>query len=58
MTKAFPEAMVDDFAQLLANPLGLPDPNDEHVITAAVKTQAQASSPGTSLIFLPNCWAD
>lgn len=42
MTKAFPEAMVDDFAQLLANPLGLPDPNDEHVIAAAVKTQAQA----------------
>ncbi|WDF73469.1 PIN domain-containing protein [Novosphingobium sp. KACC 22771] len=42
MTKAFPEAMVEDFAQLLANPLGLPDPNDEHVIAAAVKTQAQA----------------
>lgn len=42
MTKAFPEAMVDDFAQLLANPLGLPDPNDEHVVAAAVKTQAQA----------------
>jgi predicted nucleic acid-binding protein len=42
MTKAFPEAMVDDFAQLLANPLGLPDPDDEHVIAAAVKTQAQA----------------
>jgi predicted nucleic acid-binding protein len=42
MTKAFPEAMVDDFTQLLANPLGLPDPNDEHVIAAAIKTQAQA----------------
>lgn len=42
MTKAFPEAMVEDFAQLLANPLELPDPNDEHVIAAAVKTQAQA----------------
>lgn len=41
MTKAFPEAMVDDFAQLLANPLGLPDPNDEHVVAAALKTQAQ-----------------
>lgn len=39
MTKAFPEAIVDDFAQLLANPLGLPDPNDEHVIAAAVKTR-------------------
>ncbi len=42
MTKAFPKAMVDDFVQLLAKPLGLPDPNDEHVIAAAVKTQAQA----------------
>lgn len=42
MTKAFPEAMVDEFTSLLANPVGLPDPNDEHVIAAAVKTQAQA----------------
>ena len=42
MTKAFPEAMVDDFAQLLAKPVGLPDPDDEHVIAAAVKTQAHA----------------
>lgn len=42
MTTAFPEAMVDDFAQLLAKPIGLPDPNDEHVIAAAVKTQAHA----------------
>ena len=42
MTRAFPEAMVDDFSRLLANPVGLPDPNDEHVVAAAVKTQAQA----------------
>lgn len=42
MTRAFPEAMVDDFARLLANPIGLPDPGDEHVVAAAVKTQAQA----------------
>lgn len=42
MMKAFPEAMVDEFTSLLANSVGLLDPNDEHVIAAAVKTQAQA----------------
>jgi predicted nucleic acid-binding protein len=42
MTNAFPDAMIGDFAKLLAEPIGLPDPKDEHVIAAAVKTQAQA----------------
>jgi predicted nucleic acid-binding protein len=42
MIKAFPDAMVDDFSKLLAEPIGLPDSKDEHVIAAAVKTQAQA----------------
>ena len=42
MIKAFPDAMVDDFSELLAEPIGLPDSKDEHVIAAAVKTQAQA----------------
>lgn len=42
MTTAFPDAMVEDFNEILAQPLGLPDPKDEHVVAAAVKTQAQA----------------
>ena len=42
MQAAFPEAMVEDFKLLGSAQFGLPDPGDEHVIAAAVKTQAQA----------------
>lgn len=42
MNRAFPEALVDDFELLGSQGFGLPDPNDEHVLAAALKTQAQA----------------
>lgn len=42
MQTAFPEAMVEDFKLTVSAQFGLPDPGDEHVISAAVKTQAQA----------------
>ena len=42
MQTAFPEAMVEDFKLIGSAQFGLPDPGDEHVIAAAVKTQAQA----------------
>ncbi|WP_245829441.1 PIN domain-containing protein [Novosphingobium mathurense] len=42
MQTAFPEAMVEDFELIVSAQFGLPDPDDEHVIAAAVKTQAQA----------------
>ena len=41
MQCAFPEAMVDDFALLQTTHYGLPDCGDEHVLAAAIKTQAQ-----------------
>ncbi|CDO38359.1 conserved hypothetical protein [Novosphingobium sp. KN65.2] len=41
MQTAFPEAMVEDFELIVSAQFGLPDPDDEHVIAAAVKTQAQ-----------------
>lgn len=42
MQSACPEAMVEDFTLIGSAQFGLPDPGDEHVIAAAVKTQAQA----------------
>ena len=42
MQTAFPEAMVEGFELLGSAQLGLPDPGDEHVVAAAIKTQAQA----------------
>ena len=42
MQTAFPEAMVEDFNLIGSAQFGLPDTGDEHVIAAAVKTQAQA----------------
>jgi predicted nucleic acid-binding protein len=42
MQAAFPEALVDDQKGLEPLTFGLPDANDEHVLSAAVQTQAQA----------------
>lgn len=42
MRTAFPEALVEDFGLFEATNYGLPDRNDEHVLAAAIKTQAQA----------------
>lgn len=42
MQTTFPEAMVEDFKLTGGAQFGLPDPGDEHVIAAALKTQAQA----------------
>lgn len=42
MKAAFPEALVDDFGLFQTTKYGLPDQNDEHVLAAAIKTQAQA----------------
>jgi predicted nucleic acid-binding protein len=42
MQAAFPEAFVEDHEGLQPLTFGLPDANDEHVLSAAVQTQAQA----------------
>jgi len=42
MESAFPEALVNPDGGALDLTVRLPDPNDEHVIKAAVQTQAQA----------------
>lgn len=42
MNQAFPEALVETHGSVAAMTFGLPDPKDEHVLTAAVQTQAQA----------------
>jgi hypothetical protein len=42
MHQAFPEALVEAHGSVAAMTFGLPDPKDEHVLTAAVQTQAQA----------------
>lgn len=42
MRTSFPEALVDDFDLFESTTYGLPDKNDEHVLAAAIKTQAQA----------------
>lgn len=41
MEAAFPEAMVTAFEEFMPLGADLPDPNDAHVLAAAVKTQAQ-----------------
>jgi hypothetical protein len=46
MQTAFPEAMVEDFNLIGSAQFGLLDPGDEHVIAAAVKTQAEAIVAG------------
>ena len=43
MIRAFPEAMVEDYGLLMGKPAGLPDPCDEHVLAAALKTQTRAN---------------
>lgn len=40
MQSAFEEAMVESFEAMTASCLGLPDPDDAHVVAAALKTQA------------------
>lgn len=42
MKAAFPEALVEDFELFETMSFGLPDEGDEHVLAAALKTQAQA----------------
>jgi hypothetical protein len=51
MQTAFPEAMVEDFELIGSAQFGLPDGGDEHVIAAAVKTQAQALVTENRKIF-------
>jgi len=51
MHRAFPEALVDAHGPVAAMTFGLPDPKDEHVLTAALQTQAQAVVTETSVIF-------
>lgn len=41
MNAAFPDAMVEDFDLFESTAYGLPDKGDEHVLAAAIKTQAQ-----------------
>jgi predicted nucleic acid-binding protein len=40
MRVAFPEAMVDEFQNYMPSADGLPDPDDRHVLAAAIKAQA------------------
>lgn len=40
MEEAFPEASVIDYANLIGSIEGMPDPNDRHVLAAAVKIRA------------------
>jgi len=40
MERAFPDAMVTGYQPLAAGLIGLPDPDDAHVIAAAIKTRA------------------
>jgi predicted nucleic acid-binding protein len=40
METAFEDAMVSDFDRFMSAADGLPDPNDAHVVAAAIKTQA------------------
>ncbi|KFG90849.1 hypothetical protein BV98_001380 [Sphingobium herbicidovorans NBRC 16415] len=49
MQRAFPEPLVDAHASVAAMTFGLPDMNDEHVLTATVQTQAIVTE--TSAIF-------
>lgn len=42
MRRAFPEAGVEDYASLICACEDMPDPNDRHVVAAAIRTQAQA----------------
>jgi hypothetical protein len=41
MTRAIPDCLVDDFRELIDG-LALPDPNDRHVLAAAIRAGAQA----------------
>ena len=41
MERAFEEALVTEYDQLIVAAEGLPDPGDRHVLAAAIKTQAQ-----------------
>ena len=41
MQRAFPEAEVEDYAKLLYACERIPDPDDRHVLAAAMRTQAQ-----------------
>lgn len=40
MEQAFEEALVTDYDQFIASCDGLPDPDDKHVLAAALKTRA------------------
>ncbi|WP_245269733.1 hypothetical protein M728_005162 (plasmid) [Ensifer sp. WSM1721] len=50
MKAVLPDADVANYRPLVAN-LKLPDPDDRHVLAAAIAGKPPSSSPGTSRIF-------
>ena len=52
MKKAFPEAMVEPFDDLISSIQNLPDPNDCHVLAAAIEVQSIQKDSGLDVLIL------